>query len=93
MAPNSFVPRIVDLATTISGSVMRLHEVLCAQNAPSPSFHEDAPAYFPKEASDARDKILDATAELYDLLLEPLTLIYKHHAASLEVCYLVIYSS
>lgn len=31
------------------------------------------------EASHARDTVLDAAAEIYDLLLEPLTLIYKHH--------------
>lgn len=73
------IPRIVQLAATISESVSKMHEILSAQEVPYPSFEEDAPTSLPKEASDAQDSVLDATAELYDLLLEPLNLIYKHH--------------
>lgn len=79
MPPNR---SILELAATISNHVSKLHETLVAQDIPSPSFLEDAKPRFPKEAWDARDEVLDAAAELYDLLLEPLTLLYKNHGAS-----------
>lgn len=82
MDSNASVPRIVHLAATISNSVTKIHEVLSTHAVPTPSFDEDAPMSFPNEAFEARDTVLDATAELYDLLLEPLTLIYKHNGVS-----------
>jgi hypothetical protein len=71
------MPRIVQLASTISESVANIQEVLSTQDIPSPSFDEDATLLFPAAASDARDAVLDAAAELYDVLLEPLTFLYK----------------
>jgi hypothetical protein len=71
-------PRITQLATTIAESVARLQQILVAQNTPSPSFDEGTSTSFSQEASHVRDVVLDATAELHDLLLEPLRLVYMH---------------
>lgn len=70
-------PRIVALAATISSSVIRLQGLLSASGLPSPSFDEDSPTSLPAEASKMQDAILDATAELHELLLEPLMLLSK----------------
>ncbi|KUJ18481.1 S-adenosyl-L-methionine-dependent methyltransferase [Mollisia scopiformis] len=78
--------RILQLAAIINKSVIAIHEILSANNLNSPSFDEYAPASFPEDISGARDAVLDATSELYDLLLEPLTLIYKHHGHNNSVC-------
>ncbi|KAF4633293.1 hypothetical protein G7Y89_g4831 [Cudoniella acicularis] len=86
MATNTSIPRIVHLAAIIGDSVTKIHEVLSAQNVPTPSFDEDTPTSLPKEVSDAQDAVLDATAELFDLLLEPLTLVYKYHGHNNSVC-------
>ncbi|KJZ71732.1 hypothetical protein HIM_08874 [Hirsutella minnesotensis 3608] len=86
MDSNKLVPRIVELAATISASVTTIDEILTIQGIESPSFREDAPVCFPKEACDARDAVLDATAELYDLLLEPMTSIYKHGGHNNSIC-------
>lgn len=76
-------PRIIQLARTISKSVAKIDAALAAKGLPSPSFHEDAPVgYLPPEISGAQDEVLDATAELHDLLLEPLHLIKKHSGVS-----------
>lgn len=71
MANQSTQPQIVRLAQTISASVDELQEILIAQNAEFPSFEEGAPESIPQSASKARNAILEATAELHDLLLEP----------------------
>ncbi|KAM7195870.1 6-hydroxytryprostatin B O-methyltransferase [Rhypophila sp. PSN 637] len=73
------VSRIVQLAQTISTSVSQIDQVLTAQGLPPLSFDEDLPAgYLPKELSLVRDAVIDATAELHDLLLEPLHLVKAH---------------
>ncbi|KAJ4403640.1 hypothetical protein N0V82_010617 [Gnomoniopsis sp. IMI 355080] len=73
-------PRIVELAAVISKSVAELQTVLESKGVPSPSFDEDAPTRLPDECNQAQDAVLDATKELYDLLLEPTTLILKNSA-------------
>ncbi|KAK0712212.1 sterigmatocystin 8-O-methyltransferase [Apiosordaria backusii] len=79
--------RIIQLAQTISKSVARINEILLAQGLPTPSFDEDAPAnYFPGEVSNARDAVLDATAELHDLLLGPLHLVKTQAGSNNSVC-------
>lgn len=70
-------PRIVELAATISESVAKLQEILTSQGLPSPSFDEDGLTLYPDEASDARDAVLDASTELYDVMLEPLSLLFQ----------------
>ncbi len=75
-------PRIAQLAEDISKSVTKLLEILSAHSTPAPSFHDEGRFFLPEEASTAQDIILDATAELHDLLLEPLNLIYKQGGAS-----------
>ncbi|KAI1078170.1 sterigmatocystin 8-O-methyltransferase [Whalleya microplaca] len=80
-------PRIIQLAQTISTSVAKIDAALAANGFPSPSFDEDAPVgYLPSEISGAQDAVLDATAELQDLLLEPLHLIKKHSGSNNSVC-------
>lgn len=77
MASTSNMPRIVELAAQISTSVAELQEQLTAQGAPSPSWAEDSPECLPADVSNLQDAVLDATAELHELLLEPLMLIFK----------------
>lgn len=70
--------RIVALANTIQKSVAELQAVLDSKGLPAPSFAEDAsPDPLPFEAQKAQDAVLDATAELHDILLEPTALVLK----------------
>ncbi|KAM7191681.1 6-hydroxytryprostatin B O-methyltransferase [Rhypophila sp. PSN 637] len=79
--------RIIQLAQIISASVTKINEVLSIQGLPTPSFNEDLPAnILPAEGLDARDAILDATAELHDLLLGPLHLVKTHAGSNNSVC-------
>ncbi|KAI3393977.1 hypothetical protein diail_3338 [Diaporthe ilicicola] len=82
MASSNNMPRIVELAAQISASVSAMQERLTAQGAPSPSWDEDSPESLPPNVSNLQDAVLDATAELHELLLEPLMLIFKHAAIS-----------
>jgi len=70
------LPKLVQLAATINTSIAKIQEVLDSLGGPSPSFAEDAPP-LPPGISEARDAVLDATAELHDLLTEPLTMIHR----------------
>jgi len=74
--------RIVELAQSIIDGVTRIQSVFSDKSLPFPSFEEDAPHQFPLEAFDARDTVLDASAELYDLLLDPITLMLKRGSVS-----------
>lgn len=78
MATSQALPRIVQLAATINESVTRLQNVLSNRGIQSPSFDEDAQFLLPEETLAAQDGILDATAELHDLLLDPMALIKQH---------------
>ncbi|KAI0470060.1 sterigmatocystin 8-O-methyltransferase [Xylariaceae sp. FL0804] len=82
MTPTDTTPRIVALAAKISSSVTELQEVLSAKGVESPSFAEDSPQYLPDDVSHIRNDVLDATAELHEVLLEPLMLIYKFAGVS-----------
>lgn len=75
-------PRIVQLVRILSDSVTEVQAALAKKGHPSPSFDEDAPASIPPELSDLQDKILDASAELHDLFLQPINLIHKYGAVS-----------
>ena len=70
------LPKLVQLAATINTSIAKIQAVLDSLGGPSPSFAEDAPP-LPPGISEARDAVLDATAELHDLLTEPLTMIHR----------------
>ncbi|EQK98076.1 hypothetical protein G6O67_007694 [Ophiocordyceps sinensis] len=79
--------RIAQLAATITKSVARLDEIMSINRLQEPSFDEDAPSVvFPKEALEARDAILDAAAEVSDLLLDPPALLRKNGAHNNNVC-------
>ena len=82
MASPNTAPRIVELAALISNSVVELQEQLSAQGAPTPSFAEDSPENLPADVSHLKDAVLDATAELHELLLDPLSLLHKFAAVS-----------
>ncbi|KAI1443858.1 S-adenosyl-L-methionine-dependent methyltransferase [Annulohypoxylon stygium] len=79
-------PRIVQLVRILSDSVTEVQAALAKKGHPSPSFDEDAPASIPPELSDLQDKILDASAELHDLFLQPINLIHKYGAHNNMVC-------
>lgn len=72
MASPNTAPGMVALAAKISSSVAELQELLSAQGLPSPSFAKDC------------DAVLDATSELHELLLEPMSLVFKFSAVRLE---------
>lgn len=84
MASQTTQPRIAELANIISSSVSKLQEILAAKNASLPSFDENAPLELPKEASDIQDAIVDATSELHDLLLDPVSLLFLNGAVSIR---------
>ncbi|EPE28206.1 S-adenosyl-L-methionine-dependent methyltransferase [Glarea lozoyensis ATCC 20868] len=86
MASKESLSRIVQLANTISTSVRNIEEVLSAKGIASPSFDEDASFNIPLELNTHHDAVLDATAELHDLLLEPLNLIHRHGGHNNSLC-------
>ncbi len=85
MASLNTTPRIVELAAQISTSVAQLQEQLSAQGAPTPSFAEDNPETLPANVSHLKDAVLDATAELHELLLDPILLLFKFASVSLPL--------
>lgn len=78
-------PRIEQLVATISNSVAKLQELLKSNGLPPPSFDENARFALPDAAVDYQDSILDATAELHDLLLDPMILIRDYGGVS-QIC-------
>ncbi|KAL1851061.1 hypothetical protein Daus18300_012670 [Diaporthe australafricana] len=82
MASPTNMPRMVELAAQISTSVSELQERLTAHGAPSPSWAENSPESLPVDVFNLRDAVLDASAELHELLLEPLMLIFKFASIS-----------
>jgi hypothetical protein len=77
MALANAAPLIVELAAKITSSVAELQVGLAAQGLENPSWAENSPPYLPSNLHQLRDEVLDATAELHEVLLEPLMLIYK----------------
>lgn len=80
MAASNNTSRIVELAGIISSAVEKLQGALSEKGLPSPSFDEDAKYVLPAEAHvvEAQGQALDAAGELYDLLLDPFTLLFRH---------------
>lgn len=74
--------RLVKLAGIISDSVHTLEEALSRNGIATPSFDETCPCELPEDAHAAQNAVLDATAELFDLLQDPLTLIKIHGGVS-----------
>ncbi|KAH6845706.1 S-adenosyl-L-methionine-dependent methyltransferase [Chaetomium sp. MPI-CAGE-AT-0009] len=89
MASSTSLPKLRELAATIELAVAKIQEALDAQGAPSPSFDEDAPP-LPSDIGEARDIVLDATAELQDLLTEPLNMIHRASRSDKSACIQVI---
>uniref|UniRef100_A0A8H7K5R5 Uncharacterized protein n=1 Tax=Bionectria ochroleuca TaxID=29856 RepID=A0A8H7K5R5_BIOOC len=82
MALANAAPLIVELAAKITSSVAELQVGLAAQGLENPSWAENSPPYLPSNLHQLRDEVLDATAELHEVLLEPLMLIYKFAGVS-----------
>lgn len=76
--------RIVELASQISISVHQLQKQLSAQGSPTPSFADGSSEGLPANVSHLKDAILDATAELHELLLDPLLLLFKFASVSIR---------
>ena len=74
--------RLLDLAAVITKSTAVIHNFLQERDQSFPSFEVDSPQSLPKELSEAQDVVIDATAELHDVLLEPLDLLYHHSGVS-----------
>jgi hypothetical protein len=70
----------VELAGIISSAVDKIQGVLSEKGLPQPSFDEDSKYVLPAEAHvvEAQGQALDAAGELYDLLLDPFTLLFRH---------------
>jgi hypothetical protein len=81
-APNG-TPRIVELAAQISSSVAQLQEQLSTEGFPSPSFDENYSGKYPANVTELRDAVLDASAELHELLLDPLMVLFKFASVSI----------
>ncbi|KAI1810153.1 sterigmatocystin 8-O-methyltransferase [Poronia punctata] len=82
MTSHTTTPRIIELAAKISASVTELQELLSAEGVPSPSFDEDSPEHLPPSAFLLQDAVLDATAELHELLMDPIPLTFKFSATT-----------
>ena len=80
------LPRILQLAKIITASVNKIQEVLSSRGITSPSFDEDATYNLPIDVSNDQAAVLDATAELQDLLQAPLSLIHRHGGVSVYPC-------
>lgn len=93
MASPNNMPRMVELAAQISTSVAELQRQLTAQGAPSPSWAEDSPEGLPADVSNLQDAVLDATAELHELLMEPLMLIFKFASVRLALAQMNLFNN
>jgi hypothetical protein len=68
--------RILDLANAINKNTSIIHTYLASQNIPFPSFSPGAKYTIPEELAAAQDAVLDATSELQDLLLPPMSALH-----------------
>jgi len=77
--------RIIELARAISENTSAIESTMVARELALPSFEPGASVVFPAETTVARDMVLDATQELHDLLLEPMSLIHRRSSVRLFV--------
>ena len=75
---------IQDLSLTISNAVNTLTTLLQEDKVPAPSFSpaKDNEPAASKDANEIVDRILDATTELHDLLINPAQLIRTYSSVS-----------
>ena len=74
--------RILELAAAINKATETIHKTLVDKGQGTPSFDPDAAQVLPAELTEAQDAVLDATAELHDLLLGPFNLLYRYGGVS-----------
>ncbi|MCJ1387546.1 hypothetical protein MMC18_000389 [Xylographa bjoerkii] len=72
--------RIQELAGIISKNTTIIQAALVDDGLPTPSFEPNASVYFPPQVTSARDAVLDASQELHDLLLYPMSLLQRKSA-------------
>ncbi|KAF6228460.1 hypothetical protein HO133_008190 [Letharia lupina] len=78
--------RILELAAVINRSVKAVHESLVKETFPFPSFEANASGSLPEGLLENQDAVLDATAELHDLFLGPLNLLFRHGGHNNMLC-------
>ncbi|KAL7755528.1 hypothetical protein ACKLNR_014626 [Fusarium oxysporum f. sp. zingiberi] len=61
-------------------SVSKLQQILSSEGTDFPTFDTDASTSLSEESRDIRDVVLDSASELYDLLLDPLSLLHEKGA-------------
>ena len=74
--------RLLELANRIQKSVQVIQSALEKHQLPQPSFEPSYTTKVPDFLSREQDAVLDATSELYDLLLDPLDLLLERSAVS-----------
>ncbi|MCJ1397470.1 hypothetical protein MMC11_000663 [Xylographa trunciseda] len=72
--------RIQELAAIISQNTTIIQTALVDEGLPTPSFEPNASVYFPPQVTSARNAVLDASQELHDLLLYPMSLLQRKSA-------------
>jgi hypothetical protein len=77
--------RILDLANAIKKNTSIIHTHLASQNVPFPSFSSGAKYIIPEELAAAQDAVLDATSELHDLLLPPMSALHLNGNVSRKI--------
>ena len=70
--------RILELAGEISKFSNIIHGHLVARNLPFPTFSPELATPLPEELAKAQDAILDATSELHDLLMPPVSALHTN---------------
>ncbi|TVY36627.1 O-methyltransferase [Lachnellula occidentalis] len=68
--------RILELANDIGKFTSLIHDHLALHDLQFPSFNPDTPGTLPDELLKAQDAVLDATAELHDLLMPPISALH-----------------
>ena len=77
--------RIIELAQEISKHTSFIDDALSARGLSKPSFDFDSLVEFPPDLNPSYDAVLDATQELHDLLLAPMSLIQRKSSVGTPV--------
>ena len=84
MAATDPLSRMKHLSDLISKSITRLQEAIDESDISSSAIDGSAPFARSNMVSGARDDIIDAAEELRDLMLDPMTLIFKYTGVRLH---------
>lgn len=70
--------RILELAAIISTSTATIQNYLATRHLPLPSFDPHATHPLPEELAEAQDAVLDATAELHDIMMPAINALHSN---------------